>query len=176
MFNKEYRGSRKIFVLNNDVMWVWCYIEDTEMDSTTPSKLELCSVIKFLTAEHCSAADIHWLLRNVYRETNGVSLRTMERWQKRFQESCTSVDDDKCEGRMSINEAKHCMRALLAEDRCLTITDLQTQMAADFLHEASHGTIHKALTKHLKMWKVCAQWVPRQLTPENRERRMVWSF
>ncbi len=59
------------------------------MDSTTPFKLELYSVIKLFTAEHCSAADIHRRLRNVYGETNGVSLCTMERWQKRFQEGCT---------------------------------------------------------------------------------------
>ncbi len=58
-----------------------------EMDSTAPSKLELRSVIKFLTAEHCSEADIHRWLRNVYGENNGVFLRTVEQWQKWFQES-----------------------------------------------------------------------------------------
>ncbi len=52
-----------------------------EMDSTAPSKLELRSMIKFLTAERFSAADIHWQLRNMYGETNGVFLCTVEWWQ-----------------------------------------------------------------------------------------------
>ncbi len=60
-----------------------------EMDSTALSKLKLHFVIKFLTAEHGSAADIRRRMRNVCGKTNGVSLRTVEEWQKSFQEGRT---------------------------------------------------------------------------------------
>lgn len=146
--------------------------------NSAPSKIEIRSVIKFLTAEKCTPIEIHRRLCTVYGENNVCSLRTVERWNKLFIEGRTSIDDDERTGRPSdgIEETVRCVRALLQEDRRLTITDLQQQMAAQYSHTASHGTIHTALKQHLEMTKVCARWVPRQLSDEHRKRRMGWAL
>ncbi len=65
------------------------------------------------------------------------------------------------------------VRTLLDEDRWYTVTNLQREMSLRFSYEASHSTIHTALTEQLEMLKVCARWVPRQLTGEHRKNRLA---
>ncbi len=50
----------------------------------------------------------------------------------------------------------------------------RAQMATQFSHEASRGTIYMALTEHLAMSKVCAHCVPRQLIEGTRTLRIGW--
>ncbi|GBM30484.1 hypothetical protein AVEN_237707-1 [Araneus ventricosus] len=40
----------------------------------------------------------------------------------------------------------------------------------------SVGTTHTIMHQHLKFRKICAQWVPHQLTAEQRNNRMALSF
>ncbi len=69
----------------------------------------------------------------------------------------------------TVSEVICCVHTLFEEDHCYTITNLQVQMAAQYAHDTSHSTIHKALCEYLQISKVCARWVPQQLTVVNRK-------
>ncbi len=74
---------------------------------------------------------------------------------------------------MLANQWDNIMRVCVLDDNCrLTVTDLHRGMVVRFTHKVGHGTIERAL-KELKMHKVCACWVPRELVQEMRERRVV---
>ncbi len=72
-----------------------------------------------------------------------------------------------------MEETVQCVRALLNKDHRYTVTDLQREMLLCFSHEASRGTIYTVLTEQLEMSKVCACWVPRQLTDEHRKNQLA---
>ena len=76
----------------------------------------------------------------------------------------------------SIDETVRFVSALLQDGRRLTVTNLQTKMAKQLSHNASRGTIHTALTQYLQMTKVCARWVPRELSENDRKLRMGWAL
>ncbi len=155
-----------------------CECSTMDAANPPPSKIELHNVIKFLTKENYTPADIHRRLCAVYGAANVLSVRKVERWQGVFKEGRTNVKDKDSEGQPSdaIDKTIRCVRALLSEDRQLTITNLQVQMATQFSHEAGRGTIYTALTEHLALSKVCADWVPRQLTEDSRTLRMGWAL
>ena len=141
------------------------------------SKNEQRVVIKFLTLEKHLPPEIHQRMCSVYGDSVVVSLHTVERWHKKFAEGHTSVDDEARSGRLSdmIDEMVRCVRALLEEDRRYTITDLRVQMAARY-SEASFSTVHTALTQYLEMRKVCARWVPQQLSDDDQARCLGWAL
>jgi len=76
--------------------------------------------------------------------------------------------DDARSGRPSTssgNENIYCVRSLVLSDRRLTV-----RMIAEEL-DLGKSSIHKILTEHLEMKKVCAKIVPKLLTPEQKLRR-----
>jgi histone-lysine N-methyltransferase SETMAR len=55
---------------------------------------------------------------------------------------------------------------IIKKNRCITTDKLQLATSH------CHATIHAIIHKDLKMKKVCAHWVPRDLMPEQKERRV----
>ncbi len=63
------------------------------------------------------------------------------------------------------------IRALLNEDRRLTLRELETIMNDDLGDPLSRMSISHIVMKKLGFCKVCAQWVPHQLSPEHKTNR-----
>ncbi len=145
-----------------------------DLKRSPPSDCEVRAIIKFLTAENVSASQIYARLCNVFNQNHIMSLRSVQKWRKQFLEGRTDIHDEARAGRPSdtIEETVRCVRALLEEDRRHTITDLHHEIETHFLHETSRTTIHRALVEHIGMRKVCARWVPRELTEQHRKNRM----
>jgi len=55
----------------------------------------------------------------------------------------------------------------IRENRRFTITDL-----AEFFPNVSRKTVHRFVTEYLHFQKLCARWVPKNLTPEHKMKRM----
>ena len=74
-----------------------------------PAKCELQSVIRFLQAEGCSAAEIHRRMSKVYGE-NFMSVDSVREWYRKFKEGRTDVHDEGGHGRKSVANVALCQR------------------------------------------------------------------
>ena len=59
------------------------------------------------------------------------------------------------------------VRERFMENRRFTITELSS-----YFPRISHSLLHKIITEHLLFRKLCARWVPKQLTPEHKTKCM----
>ncbi len=139
-----------------------------EFIKTPPSKCEVKSIIKFLTAKKCSAAKIYRRLWAVYGKNNVMVERNVDWWEKMFPDGKTSAHDEDWTGRppTTINGTAWCVSAFLDKDSCFTWLNFHQDMVTRFRHE-SCGMIHEVLTNKLQMKKVCTQWVPKKLSLEH---------
>ena len=121
--------------------------------------LEYCSVIKFL--------NMQGKLFGVYQE-ECLSYETVKNWVREFKSGFLSIHDSPREGRPNfvVTEDSVCqVKTLVMEDRRVTVK----QLAA--ITKMSVGSIETILHDHLHMSKVSARWVPRLLTPNQKEQR-----
>jgi len=91
------------------------------------------------------------------------------KWVKRFPEGREGVTEEErskrpATSRTEKNIAK--LRQILRENRRLTVRSIAEQMNID------RETISKILTEDLDMRKVCAKMVPKELTEEQKQRRV----
>ena len=94
------------------------------------------------------------------------------KWVKRFSEGRESVTDEErsgqpAKGRTEENIAK--VRQIVRENLQLTVRIIEEQLKID------RETVRKILTEDLDMRKVCAKMVPKELTEEQKQRR-VFSY
>jgi len=111
------------------------------------------------------------MLVKVY-EDNTMNKTAIYKWVKRFFEGRKSVTDEQRSGRPATsrteeNTAK--VRQIVHENRWLTVRSIAEQVNID------RETVRKILTEDLDMRKVCAKMVPKQLTEEQKQRR-VFSY
>lgn len=93
------------------------------------------------------------------------------KWHKKFKDGRESVDDETRCGRPSKLKStlEQDVRELLAEDRRFTVRTMSSQLGV------SKSYIHQLLTVDLNMSKVCARWVPRLLSGEQKAKRVECS-
>ena len=135
--------------------------------TSTIDKIEARSVIKFLHLTGYSAQRILDEMKSVYGKECPAYATVV--WQKRnFQTSHMSLTDEPRSGRPSVTDKVAKMKKvedLILADRRVTIqmiiqdTDLSSDSVRKILHEEPH------------MSKVSARWMPRLLTPLQREMR-----
>lgn len=92
-----------------------------------PSDCEVHAVIKFLTLENVSGAEIYQRLSAAYGANNVMSRPAIHQWIKMFKDGRTNTHDKDREGRpsTSVNDKLiTIVRTLLEKDRRLTVTDL----------------------------------------------------
>ena len=79
------------------------------------------------------------------------------------------MHDDKRSGRPSIvtPDLVQQIEVKIRENRRFTITDL-----AEFFPNVLRKTVHRIVTENLHFRKLCARWVPKNLTPEHKTKRM----
>jgi histone-lysine N-methyltransferase SETMAR len=126
------------------------------------------AVIEFLVLEKETVGNIHKRLQNVYGNS-AVDRSTVGRWVKRTSEEHghADLDDQSRSGRPqtamtedTIDRANN----LIQSDRRMTVAELSMQL------EIGEASVCRILNK-LGYSKVCARWVPRQLTDGHKERR-----
>jgi len=111
------------------------------------------------------------MLVQVYRD-NAMKKTEVYKWVEHFSEGRESVTDEERSGwpatsRTEENIAK--VHQNWCENRWLTVRSIAEQMTID------RETVRKILTEDLDMRKVCAKMVPKELTEEQKQRR-VFSY
>jgi len=125
--------------------------------------------IKFLVKLEKSGNEIREMLVQVYRD-NAMKKTAVYKWVKRFSEGKESVIDEERSGqpatsRTEENIAK--IHQILRENRRLTVRIIAKQV------NINRETVRKILTEDLDMRKVCAKMVPKELTEEQKQRRVT---
>lgn len=131
------------------------------------SEIEYRSVIKFFVLQGKKCKEILEQLQSTYKH-DAPSLTTVKYWVREFKGGRTSVFDDERQGRPqeisdSVDEK---LSKIVQEERRITTKLLSTRL------NVSVGTIHSKL-KTMGIRKLCSRFVPRLLTGEMMERRLV---
>ncbi|KAJ4426958.1 hypothetical protein ANN_26757 [Periplaneta americana] len=133
----------------------------------SPAACEVRSVTKFFNVQSIAPIEIHRQLCQVYGP-NIMSKQMVRRWCRQFSEGRQSVHDEERSGRpYLINDDRvELMRQCIKENRRFTITELSSHF-----RQISRSLLHEIVTKHLLFKKVCARWLPKNLTPEHKMQR-----
>lgn len=131
-------------------------------------KIEHRAVIKFLTKEGNTPKEILDRMTAVYGECS-PSYKTIKFWSKQFKWGRNSLEDDPRTGRpISVTSPENIstIEKLILEDRRIRI-----QQIAEIMNMSSER-VFNIIHEHLRMRKVSARWVPRMLTPFDKQRRV----
>ena len=104
-------------------------------------------------------------LQQVYGDT-ALKKSAVFDWFSRFKKGQEKLEVDQCSGRPSTSRTAEMIekvRQLIENDRRMTIVELEQEVGI------SHGSIHAILSGYLKMRRVSAKFVPRQLTTDQME-------
>jgi [histone H3]-lysine36 N-dimethyltransferase SETMAR len=126
------------------------------------------SVIEFLMLEGQSATQIHERMLNVYDEAS-PSLSTIYNWINDFKRGRTSVASIPSTGRpktVSTADILQKLEEIVMQDRRLKVSEIAERM------DIPKTTIHRMLTDDLNMRKLSARWVPKLLTPSQKQDRV----
>ncbi|KYO21352.1 histone-lysine N-methyltransferase SETMAR [Alligator mississippiensis] len=132
------------------------------------TKEEQRSVIRFLWAEGVPPSEIHRRIVAQYGK-NCLAQRKVYEWVEKFKHGRTSVVDEPRAGRPNTattedNIAK--VDAAVRASKRVSIPELVAEVGV------SAGSIHAILHDHLNYQKVCARWVPKQLTDVHKRQRV----
>ena len=98
-----------------------------------------------------------------------VSYTRVAEWVHRFKQGRTSVEDDPRVGR-PVTEATdqniEVIRKLIDENPHISIRYMAFETGS------SYGNINRIIHDELKLKKLCAKWVPHQLTEKYKQQRM----
>ena len=133
------------------------------------------AVIEFLVAEGETPLRIHKRLKNVYKD-NTIDYSNVKRWVQRFKKSTedheevgkVSIADKSRSGRPSTSvnpDNKNYADELIRTDRRITVEELASKL--DVIIGSAHSIVAS-----LGYSKVCARWVPRQLTEDHKTERV----
>ena len=96
--------------------------------------------------------------------------RTMVfKWHKAFKEGRENVEDDPCSGRSisSTNDQNVVVVwAVMAKDRWMSVRMIEEETGLD------KNAVHRILTDHLHMRKICGKLVPKNLSVEQKVNRL----
>jgi transposase len=133
------------------------------------SQLEQRANIKFMCRWGKSASETLSALQQVYGDT-ALKKSAVYDWFSRFKNGQEKLEDDQRSGRPSTSRTAGMIenvRQLIQCDRRMTIVELAQEIGI------SIGAIHAILSDDLKMRRVSAKFVPRQLTTDQKECRMM---
>jgi len=117
-------------------------------------------VVRFLWAEGVKPVEIHHCMLAQYGQSTMSQQKVCE-WVERFKLSRTRVTDEGRSGRPSTSHTQdHIDRAdaMIREDRQITVSEVAAHL------DTSYGSAYAILHDDLGYRKVCAQWVPKELT------------
>ena len=148
---------------------------DLEMAAPFEARQKQRAVIEFLVAEGETSLKIHNRLKNVYKD-NIIDYSNVKRWVQRFKKSTedhedvgkASIANKPCNGRPSTSvnpDNKTYADELIRTDSRITVKELASKL------DVSIGSAH-SIVASLGYSKVCARWVPRQLTKDHKTERV----
>jgi len=126
------------------------------------SQFEQRTNIKFMCRLGKSASETLSALQQVYSDT-ALKKSTVYDWFSCFKNGQEKLEDDQRSGRPStsrITEMIEKVQQLIQCDRRMTIMELEQEVGI------THGSIHMILSDDLKMRRVSAKFVLRQLTTD----------
>lgn len=132
------------------------------------NSIEQRYAIKFMQKEGETSTNVYARLIAVYGEQCMSRSRVFE-WFKRFRDGRTSTDNDVRSGRpaTAVNDDNIVkVNELIRGDRRLTVKDIMNSLSI------GARAVNEIIHDRLGFSKVCARWVPRQLTPDNKETRL----
>ncbi|CAF2829192.1 unnamed protein product [Rotaria sp. Silwood2] len=124
--------------------------------------------IKVRTALNIPARVIHDELNSVYGD-EAPGLSTVERWSKLFREGREEIEDKARPGRPITETATENI-----EQICLLIDD-EPYITIEGIQERtnlSYGTVQRIIGDHLKLRKITARYIPKDLTYLQRAERV----
>lgn len=135
---------------------------------------EIRAVIRFLCAKGENGAQIHRNLTSVYGE-RCMSLQMVRKWVEQFKNGRVDVHDLQRSGRPTDVNNNDSVAAVLSEiqdNRRVTIYEIKHSLQENYCIDISIGSIHTIIHRELLMRKVCARWVPRNLTEAHKTQRI----
>lgn len=100
--------------------------------------------------------------------SNSVSRSLVFKWHDRYKQGRSTLEDDGGRGRKRIVDVTlvEKVKDFVLADRRVTMKDICHDMGL------SYGTASRILTNELNMHKVCARWIPRLMSEENKIKRV----
>jgi len=129
----------------------------------SPAKCEVRFVIRFLYANGERPAKIHKQIVAVYG--NAMNRQNVTKWCREFSEGRTDFHDEQKNGRPSLisDDLLQEIEGEIRANRSVTIRELH-----HIIPEVSKTIIYEAVTEKLGYRKLCARWVPKMLTDDNK--------
>lgn len=131
-------------------------------------KIEIRAVIKFFCLEHMSGKDIKARLDSTLGDS-APSKATVYNWVNEFARGRTSCEDEHRSGRpieVVTQENVQKVYKMVMGDRRLKVREIAEALSL------SYGTVFTILHENLEMNKLSARWVPRLLTPMQKQNRI----
>jgi transposase len=131
-------------------------------------KIEYRAVIKFFVKEGLTPHEIHSKFIKVYGDSS-PSFSTIKKWAAEFRRGCHSLEYDPREGRTKsattpeITEQVHDM---VLDDRQMKVHEIAETIGISKEH------VGYILHEELDMKNLCARWVPRLLSADQKRTRM----
>jgi transposase len=131
-------------------------------------KIEYCAVINFFLKEGLTPNEIHSKFLKVYEDSSPL-ISTIKKWAAEFKHGHASLEDDPREERPKsattpkIIEQVH---DILLDDRRMKVREIAETIGI------SKECVGYILHEQLDMTKLCARWVPRLLTADQKDTRM----
>ncbi|KAJ4429613.1 hypothetical protein ANN_21799 [Periplaneta americana] len=134
-----------------------------------PADCEVRSVIRFLNARHLKPAEIYRQLKEVYGDTV-MNERNVRKWCEMFNNGRTNVHDETRPGRPSLitEDLKTKVNDRILQDRRTSLDELHIAFP-----DISRSLLGEIVSQHLGYHKLCARWVPRQLSDQHKTQRMA---
>ncbi|GBO22880.1 hypothetical protein AVEN_160933-1 [Araneus ventricosus] len=126
------------------------------------------AVIQFLRAEGEHASQIYRRMKEVYEE-QCLARCTIFRWCRRYEAGRVNIKDLPGTGQVHVvtNSATiSTVDVLIRQNRRITTREIAVELSI------SKGTVHHIIHRKLGYGRVCAQWVPKYLSENQKTARM----
>ncbi|XP_075217801.1 histone-lysine N-methyltransferase SETMAR-like [Lycorma delicatula] len=126
------------------------------------------AVICFLSLEGMKPAKIICRMQQQYGESCLSGSKIYE-WIDRFKNGKFSLWNEQCQGRPSTsktNENIEAVKQMILGNRRITVDDTASEL------NISHGSAFSIIHDFLNFRKVCARWIPHQLTRIHKQNRL----
>ena len=122
----------------------------------------------FLWSEGVPGAEIHRRLSTQYRDS-ALPRRSVYEWIEKFKSGWINMTHEHGAGRLSTSttdEKIQQAREMVLANRRVAIDEVACSL------QISHGSAYQIIHDELGFHKLCARWVPRELTAEHKRKRV----
>ncbi|KAJ4435469.1 hypothetical protein ANN_18085, partial [Periplaneta americana] len=153
---------------NKSPLCILCYFKMNDVIDN-PADCEVRSVIRFLNARHLKPAEIYRQLKKVCGDTV-MNERNVRKWCEMFNNGRTNVHDETRPGRPTLitEDLKTKVNDRILQDRRTSLDELHIAFP-----DISRSLLGEIVSQHLGYHKICARWVPRQLSDQHKTQRIA---